>query len=241
MSSFPSLPLFTDAFLADTGHLSAQETGAYLLLLMMAWRLPECHLPDDDAKLSRWARLDRRTWLKVKPVVMEFWTLRDGFWTQKRLSKERDIVSKRAAVARQNGKHGGRPKSLENNEPENQAGSVQDNQRKAPNPNPIEKENIKEKAHEFEPRSAERPPLGGGRTSPNSQSERRTSRRTLAATGTPVLTFFAAEGTPQLEAWLRAEGLSTKSNVFLKEHDGIRGRFYPSEWPPQRIFQEAAE
>jgi len=141
MSSFPSLLLFTDAFLADTGHLSAQETGAYLLLLMMAWRLPECRLPDDDTKLSRWARLDRRTWPRVKPVVMEFWTLQDGFWTQKRLSRERDIVSKRAEAARQNGKHGGRPKSLENKEPENQAGSMWDTQQKAPNP--IEKENTK--------------------------------------------------------------------------------------------------
>lgn len=44
----------------------------------------------------------------VKPAVMEFWSLQRGSWTQKRLSKEGDIVSKRAEVARQNGKHGGR-------------------------------------------------------------------------------------------------------------------------------------
>lgn len=86
MSSFPSLPLFTDAFIADTGHLSAQQTGAYMMLLMMAWRSPECRLPDDDDKLARWARVDRRTWLKIKPAVMEFWTLADGFWAQKRLA-----------------------------------------------------------------------------------------------------------------------------------------------------------
>ena len=72
MSRFPSLPLFTDAFLADTGHLTAQETGAYLLLIMMAWRLPGCRLPDDDAKLARWARVDARTWRHLKPVVMSF-------------------------------------------------------------------------------------------------------------------------------------------------------------------------
>ncbi|MBA1157784.1 YdaU family protein [Microvirga mediterraneensis] len=136
MSQFPSLPLFTDAFLADTGHLTAQETGAYLLLLMMAWRLPECRLPDDDQKLSRWARVDSRTWKRIKPAIMEFWTFEEGFWTQKRLSKERSVVSKRAEVARDNGKHGGRPKSLENNEAQNPAGSSQVTQQKAPNPNP---------------------------------------------------------------------------------------------------------
>jgi uncharacterized protein YdaU (DUF1376 family) len=140
MSSFPSLPLFTDAFIADTGHLSAQQTGAYMMLLMMAWRSPECRLPDDDDKLARWARVDRRTWLKIKPAVMEFWTLADGFWAQKRLSKERDVVSKRAEVARENGKQGGRPKSLENNDAGNPAGSARVAQQKAPNPipNPIQ-------------------------------------------------------------------------------------------------------
>lgn len=137
MSAFPSLPLFTDAFIADTGHLSAQETGAYLLLLMMAWRSPGCRLPDDDAKLARWARVDRRLWHKIKPIVMEFWSLDDdGFWTQKRLTKEHEQTRNRAERARENGARGGRPKSLENNEPENPAGSSRVSQAKAPNPNP---------------------------------------------------------------------------------------------------------
>lgn len=137
MSAYPSLPLFTDAFIADTGHLSAQETGAYLMLMMVAWRSPECRLADDDDRLARWARVDRRTWLRIKPVVLEFWTLADGFWTQKRLSKEREIVSKRAEAARENGRHGGRPKSLENNDAANPVGSARVSGSKAPNPNPI--------------------------------------------------------------------------------------------------------
>jgi uncharacterized protein YdaU (DUF1376 family) len=140
MSSFPHLPLFTDAFIADTGHLTAQETGAYLMLLMVAWRTTDCRLPDNDDKLARWARVDRRTWLRIKPTVMEFWTLADGAWTQKRLSKEREIVSKRAEVARRNGEQGGRPKSLENHESHNPAGSSRVTQKKAPIPIPIPKE-----------------------------------------------------------------------------------------------------
>lgn len=131
MSSFPSLPLFTDAFIADTGHLSATQTGAYLMLLMVAWRSPDCRLPDDDAKLARWARVDARTWPRLKPAVMEFWTLEDGFWSQKRLSKERYNVRNRADIARLNGSAGGRPKSLKSNDPRNPAGSLRVTQEKA--------------------------------------------------------------------------------------------------------------
>ncbi|ARO57215.1 YdaU family protein [Methylorubrum extorquens] len=136
MSAYPSLPLFTDAFIADTGHLSAQETGAYLMLMMVAWRSPECRLPDTDDKLARWARVDRRTWLRIKPAVMEFWTLADGFWSQKRLSKEREFVSKRAEVNRRNGEQGGRPKSLKNNDAENPVGYERVSETKAPTPTP---------------------------------------------------------------------------------------------------------
>lgn len=84
MSQFPSLPLYTDAFIADTMHLSAAETGAYLMLLMVAWRSPGCRLPDDDQKLARWARVDPRAWSRIRRSVMEFWTLADG-WVEPRL------------------------------------------------------------------------------------------------------------------------------------------------------------
>lgn len=132
MSRFPSLPLYTDAFLADTMHLNAHETGAYLMLLMVAWRSPDCRLPDDDKKLAKWARCDPRTWAKTKPSVMEFWDLAEGYWTQKRLVLERDKVSKRAEAARENGAQGGRPKSLNNQDPPNPTGSGRVTQKKPP-------------------------------------------------------------------------------------------------------------
>lgn len=138
MAAFPYLPLFTDAFLADTGHLTAAETGAYLLLLMVAWRSPDCRLPDDDAKLAKWARVDRRNWSKMKPTIMEFWTFGDGHWTQKRLLKEHAGVCKRASTARQNGAAGGRPKSLKTNDTGNPVGSPGITQKKAPITTPIE-------------------------------------------------------------------------------------------------------
>jgi len=94
MAEFPALPLWTDAYLADTRHLSTLEHGAYLLLLMEAWRRPHCDLPDDDKLLARLAGLGADEWAAIAPVVMDLWT-RDGrrkTWTQKRLKKERDYV-----------------------------------------------------------------------------------------------------------------------------------------------------
>lgn len=102
MADFPHLPLFTDAYLADTRHLTTEEHGAYLLLLMEAWRRPECCLPDDDVLLSRLSGLSVQRWAEVKPVVMSFWK-RDGrrkVWTQKRLSKERGYVAEKSQSQR---------------------------------------------------------------------------------------------------------------------------------------------
>ncbi len=137
MSAFPSLPLFTDAFIADTGQ--SDRAGDRRVHDAPIGRVALSRVPPArrGRKARSLARVDRRTWLRIKPTVMGFWTLRDGFWTQKRLSSERDIVSKRADVARSNGKHGGRPKSLEDNDPDNPTGSSRVTHRKAPNPNPI--------------------------------------------------------------------------------------------------------
>lgn len=95
MADFPALPLWTDAFLADTNNLSTEETGAYLLLLMSAWRTSTCTLPDNDIQLARMARVGRKKWARIRPVMMQFFDVSDGVWYQKRLLKERDRVAKK--------------------------------------------------------------------------------------------------------------------------------------------------
>lgn len=102
MAEFPALPLWTDAYLADTRHLSTLEHGAYLLLLMEAWRRPHCDLPDDDRILSRLAGLTMSEWEEVKPIVMALWTFdgRSKTWKQNRLSIERSYVKKKSRSQR---------------------------------------------------------------------------------------------------------------------------------------------
>lgn len=117
MAEFPAIPLWTDSFLADTTHLSAEEIGIFMLLLMASWRRPDCDLPDDDAYLCRIARVSRTDWdERVRPCMLAFFQVSSGLWTQKRLRAEREKVKARSERARANGKMGGRPISNETNE-----------------------------------------------------------------------------------------------------------------------------
>ena len=93
----PAIPFFGDAYLADTRHLSLEEHGAYLQLMMIAWRVEGCCLPDDDTRLARILGVTAAKWKKLKPSVMAFWTLESGFWIQGRLTKERNFVEEKRA------------------------------------------------------------------------------------------------------------------------------------------------
>jgi uncharacterized protein YdaU (DUF1376 family) len=97
MADFPALPLWTDRYLADTRHLKRDQHGAYLLLLMEAWRRPGCSLPDDDEILATLACASAEEWNALKPVIMAFWELdgRGKVWRQKRLTSERLFVERK--------------------------------------------------------------------------------------------------------------------------------------------------
>lgn len=94
MAQFPILPIWTDAYIADTQHLTNEEHGVYLRLLMFAWRTAECALPDDDRRLALMVGVTAKKWATLKPVVMRFWTLSEGGWTQKKLTAEREKVER---------------------------------------------------------------------------------------------------------------------------------------------------
>lgn len=112
--STPAIPLFGDAYLADTRHLSLEEHGAYLQLLMIAWRIEGCCLPDDDARLSRMLSVTPGKWKKLKPAVMAFWECSEGQWRQRRLTKERAFVEEKSATNRASAEARWKAKPLEN-------------------------------------------------------------------------------------------------------------------------------
>jgi len=77
------MPLYVAEYLADTGHLTTTQHGAYLLLIMHYWRKRE--LPDDDKQLAAIAKLPLRIWLDCKETLQAFFY--DG-WRHHRIEQE---------------------------------------------------------------------------------------------------------------------------------------------------------
>lgn len=92
------MPLFIADYLADTQHLTRDEHGGYLLLLMAYWR-NSGPLPDDDKRLAAIVKASPREWKTLRPALAEFFTIADGYWTHKRADKE---IEEAAENARKN-------------------------------------------------------------------------------------------------------------------------------------------
>lgn len=94
------MPLYVADYLADTGHLTTLQHGAYMLLIMHYWRRGS--LPEADDQLAAIARMTAADWKKAKPVMQALF--RDG-WRHARieteLAKAAEISNKRSASAMQ--------------------------------------------------------------------------------------------------------------------------------------------
>ena len=89
MAEFPSLPLFTDAIIADCFHLTDEEFGRYMRIIIIMWRTPGCKIPADPAWICKRLRVDALAYAEhVQPIIQEFFKEDAGWWTQKRLMKE---------------------------------------------------------------------------------------------------------------------------------------------------------
>ena len=113
MAEFPSMPLWTDAFIADTTHLNSAETGAYMMLLICMWRSGG-YIPTEDKKLSRFARCTPAQWKRIKPIIMEFLIIDERGITQKNLLKTLSNVQEKVTLNRHLGSLGGKANALKN-------------------------------------------------------------------------------------------------------------------------------
>lgn len=148
MSATPSIPLFGDAYLADTRHLTLEEHGAYLQMLMIAWRSPACALPDDDARIAKMLGITPKKWARLRPAVMAFWTLCDAGWEQKRLSKERRFVAKKSEQNRDAANAKWKAKPLKTNGASDANAMPERCGNDAPPPSPTEEEKKEERKEE---------------------------------------------------------------------------------------------
>ena len=95
MAAIPYMPLYVADYMADAGHLSTTEHGAYLLLIMSYWqRGGAFRAPDEQAlnvRLANVVRMSNGEWLRAVPVLAEFFqvSIEDGvMWSHKRIESE---------------------------------------------------------------------------------------------------------------------------------------------------------
>lgn len=97
------MPLYVGEYLADTMELNAEQHGAYLLMLMHAWK-SDGRLPGESARLCQIARMTPQQWARNEPILREFFICAAESWTHKRvldeLNRAKDMVAKKSAAGR---------------------------------------------------------------------------------------------------------------------------------------------
>lgn len=100
MSQRHWMPLNVDDYLGDTGHLTAAEHGAYLLLIMRYWQ--DGGLPTDERMVARYSRLTPEQWSESRDVLAAFFA--EG-WKHARIdaeiAKAEELIEKRRTAANQ--------------------------------------------------------------------------------------------------------------------------------------------
>lgn len=101
-------PFYVSDYLRDTRHLTTEQHGAYLLLLMDCWskRGP---LPDNDAALATIVGRPVRAWRQMRPVIEPYFTVSDGQWVSPRMMREIERSKEISEKRKEAGKRGGRP------------------------------------------------------------------------------------------------------------------------------------
>jgi uncharacterized protein YdaU (DUF1376 family) len=111
MSERPFMQLYVSDFIGDTLHLSTEQVGAYLLLLMAMWNAGGS-LPDDEAKLARIVRMSVKKWRAVAADLLPFFEQVGGAVRHNRLTKELQKSEGKSQSRASAGAEGGRAKAL---------------------------------------------------------------------------------------------------------------------------------
>jgi uncharacterized protein YdaU (DUF1376 family) len=104
--SRPWMPLYVADYLADTGHLSTIEHGAYMLLIMHYWATGG--LPNDDKRLASIARASLEQWSDMRTTMAEFF---GDDWKHERIDAELENAAKAYERRAAAGKAGGKAKA----------------------------------------------------------------------------------------------------------------------------------
>ncbi|MDX0276728.1 DUF1376 domain-containing protein [Sinorhizobium meliloti] len=115
MSERPFMQLYVSDFIGDTLHVSTEQIGAYMLLLMAMWNAGG-RLPNDDAKLARVVRMSVKKWKAIEDDLLGFFDVTDGEIHHNRLTKELQKSERKSQLRADAGAKGGSSKALKDKE-----------------------------------------------------------------------------------------------------------------------------
>jgi len=98
MSSLPYMQLYVSDYLADTAHLTAQQHGAYLLLLMNYWQKGK-PLDNTNERLQYVARMTGEEWEANKDILAEFFWIDGDTWSHTRIDNDLEKVREKSEKA----------------------------------------------------------------------------------------------------------------------------------------------
>lgn len=101
MAALPYMQLYIADYLADIMHLSAEEHGAYLLLMFNYWQTGK---PIPKNRLAKIARLTNERWADVEPSLQEFFCDNGEEWVHLRIAEDlasvREKLTKKSAAGK---------------------------------------------------------------------------------------------------------------------------------------------
>lgn len=112
------MPWYVADYLRDTMHLTRDQHGAYLLLIMACWNAGG-RLRNEPGLLASIAKATPAEWRRLAPVIMPFFSVDGAEIVHSRVVAEREKAARLSDARRASGAKGGRPRKLEaaNDEP----------------------------------------------------------------------------------------------------------------------------
>ena len=101
MASLPYLQFYVSDWRSDTSHLTLEQKGAYLELILLYWE-SEKALNNKDNRLAKVLKISPSKFSKLKIVLAEFFQIEGDIWTHGRIEYDLQKVlnkSKKASFA----------------------------------------------------------------------------------------------------------------------------------------------
>lgn len=128
------MPLYIADYLRKTMHLTRDQHGGYMLLLMACWDRGG-RLPNDPGQLAGIARATPAEWRKLAPVLLPFFDIEGDCLVQGRVIEEHEKAARLSETRREAGSRGGRPRK-ETGDKQKPNGFADENQNGSQNETP---------------------------------------------------------------------------------------------------------